>query len=292
MVKRDVYLLQQSEQFYLKPGHEAAVDMTLNKAPPFPCTRLIGQVKSVGGPISGATVKILDKEFKPLFHDVTDSKGNFSFIHTLVPGIYQIVGVGDGYLISESRRISMLPSTSVYVTIWLHPDKDAGLGTLYGMTRDGENDPLPGVRVCVFDNEEAEYPRAVTQSNTDGEYMFYGLAPSKYVVKAFLRDFVLPYSIPVNIFPKEILCADLYLYQNTLAYKGTISGVVTHNDIEVPNAVAALYQVKDNKYTLIRIQKANNKGFYLFSGCDPGTYVVKAKLEKEHKTLCYAFQVD
>ena len=292
MVIRDIYLLRQSDEFYLQPGHEAAVDLDLQKAPPPLRTKLFGQVVSGCGPVSGATVKILNKFFTPLYHTDTDGEGKFSVINTLTPGVYEVVAAAGGYLVSDSRLISLAPSTPLYVTIHLNPDKDAALGTVYGMTRDEKNASLPGVQVHIFGCDDMAFPKAVTVSSPDGEYLVYGLAPGKYVIKAFLEGYLFPYAVPVDIDPKEIVLADLYLYRESSAYNGTISGIVTHNGLEVPHAMTALYSVENDIYTLIQTQTANSKGFYLFSGCKPGKYVVKAKLEGEHKTLYYDYNVD
>ncbi|MPM15300.1 hypothetical protein SDC9_61668 [bioreactor metagenome] len=286
MVIRDIYLLRRSEEFYLEPGHEASVNLALEKSPPFPCTKLCGQVISGCKSISGATVKILDKGFKPMYHTDTDSEGNFSFVNTLMPGEYEIIAAADGYTVSESRLISLMPSNPLYVTIKLVPDKNAGLGTVYGVVGDENNTPLPGVQVYVFEYGIMEFPKAVTITNSDGEYLVYGLSPGKYAIRAFLQGFLFPDDVEIEIRPKEMACADLYLYRGNSALEGTISGNVIHNGAGIPYAMTALYKVENNNCGLMQIQKANSRGFYLFSGLGPGSYIVKAKLEEEYKTLC------
>jgi hypothetical protein len=67
-----------------------------------PCTELCGQVVSGCGPIPGATVKIFDKNLRPICHTDTDREGKFSFINTLMPGDYEILAAADDYLISEA----------------------------------------------------------------------------------------------------------------------------------------------------------------------------------------------
>ncbi len=276
----------------MKPGYEASVDLELKKAPPLPCTKLLGRVMGVREPIQGATVKILDRDFKPLYHTNTDDAGRFSFINTLMPGEYEITAAAEGYKACRSRLISLMPMKTLFVTIRLSPDKIAGLGTLYGIARDEKNAPLPGVQVYVFSQSNIEFPKAVTVSNADGEYLVYGLKPGKYVIRAFLKGWIFPYGITADLDPGGIVCADLYLYMEPSARNGTVSGKVTHDGAEIPNAVTALYSVKDDAYTLIQVQEANDKGFYLFTGCKPGKYVVKAKLEGDYKTLCFDHDVE
>ena len=284
MVIRDIYLLRKSDEFYLESGHEASINLSLEKVPPSPCTKLCGQVLSGCEPISGATVKILDKNFNPLCHTDTDNEGKFSFINTLMPGVYEIIAVADDYQVSQSRLISLMPYKPLYVTIELRPDKRAESGTVYGTIRDEKNEPLPGTQVYISVCNDVEFPVAITISNSDGEYLVYGLKTGKYVISAFKEGYLMPQSINLSLFPREIARADLYLYKDT-ALKGTVSGKVTHNGSAVPDALTALYLTENGNTSLIQVQKSNDMGFYLFSGLKPGFYIVKAKLESEYIPL-------
>ena len=286
MVIRDIYLLRRSDAFCLEPGQEASIDLSLEKAKPLPCTKLYGQVISGCNPISGATVKILDKNFTPLRHTDTDENGHFSFVNTLLPGVYEIVAVADGYLISKSRLISLKPLKPLDITIKLKPDKYAETGTVYGIVRDEMNTPLAGVQVFVFHDNDSERPAAFTTTNLDGEYLVYGLEPGEYSIAGFLSGYILPENIDFSLSSGEINCADFYLYRDEAAVKGTISGKVIYRGMPIPFAMTALYLVGNNMSSLIQIEQANDDGEYLFSGLLPGNYIVKAKLESEYTVLC------
>lgn len=279
MVIRYKYILRQSDEFYLKTGDEASVNLYLQKAPPLPCTNLCGRVISRRRGVSGATVKILNRCFKPLCHTTTDKNGNFYFTNILMPGYYEVVAAADGYTISNSCLICLIPFRPVQITIHLLPDKNAKLGTLYGITRDEKNALLPGVQVCVFDYNSIETLKAVTVSSQDGEYLFYGLKPGKYVIKAFLKGYVFPNEITLDIYPQYYTRLDIYLFKSASAYEDVISGYVTHNGNIVPYAIASLYIIENNSLTLLQVQKTNDRGFYMFCDLKPGEYVVKAKQE-------------
>ena len=218
MVIRDRYLLRKSDEFYLEAGHEASINLSLEKAPPLPCTKLCGQVLSGCRPISGATVKILDKNFTPMYHTHTNCNGKFSFINTIMPGVYEIIAVADDYLVSQSRLISLMPHESLFITLKLIPN--AELGTVYGIIRDEKNASLPGTQVCISNCNNTCFPAAVTLSNSDGEYLVYGLKPGQYKISAYRKGFSLPEDIHITVYPKEIVCADLYLYR-VVTSKGT-----------------------------------------------------------------------
>ncbi|SMC34571.1 MSCRAMM family protein [Papillibacter cinnamivorans] len=284
MAIKDIYLLCKSDEFYLKSGHEASINLSLERAPPLLCTKLHGKVVSGCRPVSGATVKVFDKNFNPLYHTITDHDGYYSFINALKPGVYEIIAAADGYLISQSRLISLLPHKSMYVTLQLQPDKSVELATVYGVIRDEKNEPLPGTLVYIFNCNDADYPSAVTISNADGEYLVSGLKPGQYWISAFREGFSFPEKIHLSVLPKEMVCADLYLYID-LSATGTVSGKVVFNGSAVPHALTALYLTEYGRSRLIKIQKSNHMGFYLFTGLKPGKYVVKAKLESHGPPL-------
>lgn len=213
MIIRDIYLLRRSDEFYLKPGQEASIDLSLERAKPLPCSNLYGQVISGCGPIPGATVKILDKDFTPLYHTETDKDGQFSFVNILAPGVYVIVATADGYLTSKSRLISLKPHKPIRVIIKLTPYMPADTGTVYGIVRDEINTPLPGVQILISHGNDSAHPSAFTITNTDGEYLVHSLEPGKYSITAFLAGYLLPKNIDFFLSPKENVCLDLYLYR-------------------------------------------------------------------------------
>lgn len=277
MSYKDIYLLCKSEEFRLDTGQEASINLKLKKVHSLPCTKLCGQVVSNCTKIQGATVKILGMDATPICHTKTDDDGAFSFINALVPGNYEIIASAEDYLISESRFITLQPSVLLRVTIRLKPDKNAQNAVIYGMVRNSGNIPLPNAQVCVFSNEIAGCPATVTRTNADGEYLFTGLRPGKYVISSLCHGYILPEKVTVEIMPKDIFCADLYLYRDIFKEKGTVSGVVLRDGHAVSYATAALYRKESNEYRLLQIQQANGSGVYLFSDLEAGHYIVTAK---------------
>lgn len=283
---QDIYSLKRSDEFFLGPGQETVINLVLEKALPFPCTKLYGQVVGDIKPISGATVKLCDTNFNPLCHTVTDCRGSFSLIDTLPPGDYQIVAVANGFQTSESSLISLKPHHISHITIRLSPDKNAALGTVYGVVRGETNRPLPKTQVYLFNANDMVYPVAVTTSNADGEYLIFGINPGNYAIAACRRGYILPEKICVSILSGEVSLADIYLYISAEALQGTISGKIVYQNKAVPNALTALYRIENNSCTLIQTRYSNSQGFYLFSNLPAGKYIVKAKLESDCMSVC------
>jgi protocatechuate 3,4-dioxygenase beta subunit len=233
-----MYLLSKSEEFHLDSGQEASINLKLEKAPPLPCTELSGQVVSNCTNVQGATVKILGKNSEPVCHTETNIDGEFYFINTLIPGDYEIIVSAKNYLVSESIFVSLKPFAPLYVSINLKPDEDAENAILYGTVRNSENVPLPNVQVCIYSDRNIGCPMNITITNANGEYLFTGLNPGKYTISAFSYGYTLPKDITVEILPEDIFRTDIYLYRTVLVAKGTISGVVHHNQWVQPDSAS------------------------------------------------------
>lgn len=63
---------------------------------------------------------------------------------------------------------------------------------------------------------------------------------------------------------------------------GTISGIISHNSVIIPNAFVGLYKIDTEKNTeqLVATTKTNESGIYMFGSVESGNYKVKAKLNK------------
>lgn len=286
MVHKDLYLLCRSEEFHLASGQEASIDLRLKKAPPIPCTKLCGEVVGNGAQIQGATVKILNLDTQPVCHTETDRNGEFAFMDTLPPGNYEIIASADGYLISEVRYLSLKPLVPLHVTLRLTPDSNADNAALYGTVRNSENIRLPDVQVRVFSDQNAECLQNITKTNADGEYLFPDLEPGKYRISALHHGYTQPRELTVELLPKDLFHADLYLYRDLSEEKGTISGVVLCDGHAAPFAVAALYRKESGGYSLIQIQQTNSSGVYFFSGLKAGEYMVATKPENDMRQIC------
>jgi len=286
MVIRDSYLLQRSAEFTLEPRQEASVDLSLEKVPvPFN-TCLSGRVVDKCGPIKGATVKAFNISYMPITHTFTDCEGKFAFVNILPTGVYKIIATANEYQVSSDYNISLSPYKPYWLTIKLRHD-DFPLGTVYGDIYDRTNTAISDAEISIVDYYHPNRLKALTQSNSDGEYLVYGLNKGKYLIAATKEGFVLPEKIIFVVDLPEIIRIDLYLYEDVLSRKGTISGKALYQGEAISHAVVALYKIEGTNHSLIEIKQANSDGVYLFSNVFPGEYIVKAKLEdhfeEDHK---------
>ena len=281
MIIKDCYLLQRSDPFHLTSRQEVSVDLSLEKAPAPPHTLLTGLVVGKTGPASGATVKVLDRENRPVIHAITECHGKFSFDNLLTPGIYTVIATADGYKVSADYKLSLEAYRPVNLLVRLELSGMTDSGTVYGVCYDELNQVLADVKLKISVDEKSQYEEALTQSNEDGEYIVYGLTKKKYWMTAAKEGYILPRRIPFEVFPGEISCLNVFLYSDVSAFDGTISGRLVHEGRPVANAVAALYQADGDSDVLIGLKEANTAGSYLFTDVKPGNYIVKAKLQED-----------
>jgi len=281
MAIRDIYLLQRSEQFNLGPRQEMTVDLSLKKAPKEPCTVLTGSVTAKCGRIEGATVKVLDRNNKPIAHTVTDLEGKFVFENILPPGEYKVIATAEGYKVSRVYRLMLESRKPVSIFIWLEVSDCINLATVYGVVYNEANLGLANARILIMDYDKPEIYEAFTQTNTDGEFMVYGLKPKKYWISASKEGYFLPQKISFELTPNEIACVNLFIYPDESSTEGTVSGIIDFYGQSISNAVAALYKVEDRGHFLLATKETNESGFYLFPNVKPGEYLVKSKMETD-----------
>ena len=278
MAIRDRYLLQRSEQFILGPRQEMTVNLSLQRVPKEPCTVLTGSVSGKCGRIEGATVKVFDTNNKPIAHTCTNEEGKFVFKNTLQPGRYKVIATAEGYKVSRVYGIVLEPGKPVSIIIWLEVSDYLDLAAVYGVVYNEVNSGLATVKVMIAEYDRPEAYEALTQTNTDGEFLVYGLKPGRYWLSALKEGYILPQKIPFELTPNEKACQNLFLYPDGLSADGTVSGIIDVYGQSVPNAVAALYKVEKNGHKLLAMKETNENGFYLFPNVKPGEYLVKSKM--------------
>lgn len=284
MAIKDIYLLKRSEPFILGPSQEATVDLSLEKAPHALCTILTGVVTGKCGPIEGATVKVLDRNNKPVAHTVTEHKGEFIFENILPPGAYKVLATAEGYKVSSVYRLRLEPRKPVSIHIRLEVSDFINHATVYGVVYSEANLGLANAEVLITDYDKPAFYEAYTQTNADGEFLVYGLKPKKYWVSASKEGFISPQKISVELAPNEKACVNLVMYPDQSPSNGTVCGVIDSFGQGVSNAVAALYKVEESGHTLMATKETNENGFYLFPNVKPGEYLIKSKIEIDRIT--------
>lgn len=280
----DVLQLESSEIFTVGPRQEISVDLSLKRVPVMPDTKLTGQVIGHCLPIAGATVKVLDRNYNPIYHVTTNSRGNYLFLKVLPAGDYNVIATADNYRTSKEYHISLKTGEDLSLTIELRPDSFINFGTIYGTVRNDKGNKLADAKVVIQKYDDADNATAITTSNADGEYLVYGLKPGKYWISAAKDGYSFYKRSSFEIRPKDIIVMDLFLYEIIACRNGTISGQMLYKDQPASHVVVALYSIVGDNHNLIQIKGANSNGVYLFAGVAPGKYLIKSKYEGLGKT--------
>jgi len=278
MVITDIYPLVQSKKFYLKPTEEARVDLVLKKRPRDPKTILTGQVYAgCGWPINKATVKVLDRDYNPLVHTLTDIEGRYSFENILQPGWYKLTAAADGYLTARTTSFILHSNNPKLINIELKSDPSADKGVVYGLVTDAwTKQPIMDASIILLDTNRRL--TAETTSNPQGQYLINRITPRKYSIIARKAGYSTS-SIIVLVEKGLLIKSDIQLFRKSGGLEGTISGLIIGESEILSDACVGLYKVVEGIETLIQTKTTNSEGWYLFTNVNCGKYLVKAKLE-------------
>jgi hypothetical protein len=276
MIIMDSYLLKRSEEFNISGREEVNINLSLDRVPVEPKTKIIGKViDRCNNGIEGATVKIFTSNYIPVEHVTTNSCGEFVFKNIIPSGRYYVIATAPAYKVSKSYERVVRQNTTTQLIIKLERDENSCLGVLYGYVRDGVGKGIDNATVKVFSYNKPNNMEAITRTNNDGEYLVYGLRPGKYFIIAEKIGYKFTDMVSFIIEANEFTKLDLVLYVITSQSKGTISGKIVSCGIKVPYAVVSLYRIENNESRLIQIKRCNEDGVYLFGDIEPGSYVIK-----------------
>lgn len=273
----DEFMLNSSNEFNLKSGSEKSVSLSLQKVPQPPETKLIGKVVENYGPVIGAVVQVLDKKNKPVERTFSDTEGDFHFINKLAAGKYSIIAAAPNRKISKKYKVHIRSNRETRLEIELSQGNLSNEGTIYGIVKDKKGRTLSGTKLFVMEKWRPHVRKAVTISNTDGDYMIYGLKPGKYLLTAEKEGYELHEPIEFELLYRQISNVDITLKE--LVTSGTICGKIIYRRKPIPNAIVALYRIDGHIQSLVRMTEANEEGMYLFGSVPPGRYYITAKVE-------------
>lgn len=283
-VIQDQYELGQSIKKSLSElGQEIRLDLSLKPNPNLEAGTIFGTVKDTqGNPISGATIKIMDRDHNPLAHTVTGPDGSY-IISPFPPGPeYHIYAQADGYLLAEQLPFALLPRQQVEKNFILTRDPDALLSIIAGDVRDNQTPPhvVKGAIVNLYKVDELGHETliAVTYTNEYGQFTFRDLQKGSYIIRISGLGYI-PVAISVIISADSTIAKVMAtLNVDPQASKGTISGVITdNNNVPIADADVVLYRVEtDGSLTPIAVTRTNDEGVYLFTKVPQGDYKIKS----------------
>lgn len=283
-IRKDLYSLEYSSTFSISGIEEADINVVLTKSTETSAT-VYGIVTDEVGAVEDATVKIFDKDGIPYKHTLTDSTGAYS-IDGLDTGTYNVGVAKDGYLMTETKGVTLSDSDNVELDFTMTVETTLSLGAiagiLYASTTEGTKTELGGAKVSLLDNTGETV--SVTYSADDGEFAFYDVEDGTYTVICSSDGYLSSSPMTATITNGSFSNIEMSLLIDERTYSGTVSGYIKNSSGSIlSSCFVGLYSVTTDaegkqKEILIATSKTNTSGMYLFGGVTEGNYIVKAKM--------------
>ena len=283
LIKNDLYDLNFSETFDISNAQEQNVDLSLDKSVINSSTITGTVLDSAGVPVEGATIKLFDSFGNPYMHTVTNNLGNYTFSN-LNSGTYSITCVKEGIVITVKENIYLQEKDVVTHNFQVTYNETLNLCCIAGhvSSLDEKSVPIANAVVTLL-NAETRQAITSTISASDGEYVFYDIADGEYLLVANKMGYNSSIATLVKAINNTIVNTDIKLSVNPVENLGTISGIISNNNIAISNAFVGLYKILDNnEEVLISTTKTNANGLYMFGKVEGGKYRVKAKLNNDN----------
>ncbi len=282
-VKQDKFILGQSiSKTIASLGEEIRLDLQLQ-----PVTQTIGATveglvtDTNGVAISNALIKIMDTNFEPLLHTVTDVNGEYLFNNIPASSSYTIFAIAPGKKLNQEQGFALSDGASKTINFTLENDPAMQLAIIAGdLYQSGTTTPINGAIVTLFevDDNGLETLSAITYTNEFGQFVFREVSNGNYNINISALGFISD-SISASVaFAPQILSLQPTLQPNPNAQNGTVSGVILDNfNAPIDRADVILYRVDPNDVlTPVAFTKTNSAGVYLFINVPQGTYKVKS----------------
>jgi hypothetical protein len=265
---------------------ETRIDLQLEKA--FPCykTYLAWRVFCNCTSVVGATVKVMDRDFNPLYHTTTNHSGTYAFNNTIPPGDYLVMAVSENCITSKAKSVLIESNHVCNVNFHLRENLLQKNAVVYGTLFDSSNlKKLDNVRIKLIE-KCSKKTYACTQTNESGEYLIYDIDPGSYFLCAQHENY-LSYCSQINLDTSQQYKIDILLIRDPKKACGTINGVIKYKNCSVHHIPVFLCtESKENSYDIVQMQFTNKRGVYLFTDVPPGQYVIKCKAQ-DGKAMSY-----
>ncbi|MCX7773419.1 MAG: carboxypeptidase-like regulatory domain-containing protein [Clostridia bacterium] len=281
IIRRDEYMLGQSIAKSLSGLSEAIrIDLTLSPNPYLHAGAISGKVKnSLGTPLPDAVVLVFDEHFNTVAHTLSDSDGSFTF-SPIDPGSgYHLYAQAPGFSLGESEHFNLVSHQSIEIEIRLSPLLEQTQIVITGQVLNSHGFAIKSASIELY-MLSGEKPELLshTFSNDDGQFVFQGIEPGSYQVKANASGYY-SNTMPVEIHHHAAITrVDVILNTDPKASQGVITGLITDDSGQpLAKADVILYRVgNDLSLTPVAYTKTTNEGVYLFVNVPQGEYRINS----------------
>lgn len=209
-------------------------------------------------PLESCCIKILDEQYYPLEHTISNSSGNFSLL--LPQNGSLVICAKDGFE-TQLFPLKQFPKT---VTM----QKDSSFNLVIGSIFVGRTPAKNPVMIRIY----APHYERVTMCNEKGEFIFENVPSGKYHI-SINGNFSNPYHNEFFVSPHAKIIPLGHIYLDYLPTLGTINGIITnHENIPLVGVTVVLYQ----NHKPIAYTKTIEDGIYFFGHIKAGNYHIQA----------------
>ncbi|WP_169907692.1 carboxypeptidase regulatory-like domain-containing protein [Priestia abyssalis] len=227
---------------------------------PAPST-IQGTVTGNSNPVQNATVTLTNNLGAVIAQTTTNALGGYSFTN-VIPGPYTVTVMAPTFQ-SQTQGVITQPGQASTVNFVLQPNPGAITGMV---TNDVTSAPIPGATVELLTNQGIFLDSTVT--NGSGTYMFSGLAPGQYQVRASAVNFGTN-TVGATVISNATTITNIPLQPNPGRITGTLTDSLTGTGIS-----GATVQLINSSGTVVNTTITNGNGTYLFESVVPGSYSV------------------
>jgi hypothetical protein len=160
---------------------EKRIDLHLEKATPCYKTYLAGRVFCDCVSVAGATVKVMDLNYNPLYHTITNHAGIYVFRDIIPVGDYLLIAASDHCITSIAKPVTIEKDHVAKVNFYLKESPIHKKAIVYGTLTDSFNQKtLPNVRIKLIERYSKKV-YACTYTNKLGQYLLYDVEPGYYL---------------------------------------------------------------------------------------------------------------
>lgn len=287
---KDLYKLGQSVTGSLvDKGEEIRIDLQLDDNVISDSGTVFGKTTDdLGQPMEGVTIKIVDTNYNPKYHAITDDEGQYTIDNVEAGNQYLVLAVKDKYNLDTSTAFLMQKGQQIEKNFEMTLSEDASKSLVAGDIMNEDGDKLEGATVNLYDNSKEEpLLLKTTHTNQFGQYAFFDVSQGLYLVSASILGYDTAKTTFAITDKERVMNIDLTLIDDPVSNQGTINGVITDkNGLGIEGAFVILFEVttdSQGKEVLTPVRKTltNDEGVYLFEKVPQGNYKVKANKIEE-----------
>lgn len=281
-IKEDLYILGQSEVKSISMlGEKIRLDLSLRSNPNLNCGTVSGTVQNlIGDPIEGALIKIMDENYEPMFHTISEADGTYIF-ESILPGKgYNIFAVADGMLLGQETSFDVDPNEDVIKHCVLSPDDTARFGIVAGEVLNDETPSMPVagglIKLYIKKSDGSETLTNITYTNEYGQFIFREVEENNYIIRASALGHIKTSNLIGINGVGQIASVKLTMQIDPDASNGTVSGMVVDQENKaIVRAEVFLYKIEsDGTASPVASTKTNKSGVYIFIKVPKGSYKV------------------